>query len=95
MNSTMRRYCESRIAGKHVWSSPHHPLTLGKLSAFQKGLKRFLVHRLGRNTEKDAIDESIRIYVDWHNDGLKARTIGCYPGERYSDKGDPDSTRGS
>ena len=35
MNSAMRRYCESRITGKHIWSSVHHPQTLGKLSAFQ------------------------------------------------------------
>jgi hypothetical protein len=84
MNSTMRRYCESRMTGKHIWSSVHHPQTLGKLSAFQKGLKRFLIHRLGRSTDKDAIDEYIRIYVDWHNNGLKVRTTGCYPEDRYS-----------
>jgi hypothetical protein len=84
MNSTMRRYCESQIAGKHIWSSVHHPQTLGKLSAFQKGLKRFLFHKLGRSTDKDAMDESIRIYVDWHNNGLKIRTTRCYPEERYS-----------
>ncbi|MDG6929124.1 MAG: hypothetical protein JRN29_03630 [Nitrososphaerota archaeon] len=27
MNSTMRRYCESSITGRHVWSSIHHPQT--------------------------------------------------------------------
>jgi hypothetical protein len=84
MNSTMRRYCESQIAGKHIWSSVHHPQTLGKLSAFQKGLKRFLIHRLGRSTDKDAIDECIRVYVDWHNNGLRVRTTRCHPEERYS-----------
>lgn len=90
MNSTMRRYCEARITGKHIWSSIHHPQTLGKLSAFQKGLKRFLIHRLGRSrTDKDAIDEHIRIYVDWHNNGLKVRTTECYPEERYSGQRDP------
>ena len=84
MNSTMRRYCERQMTGKHIWSSVHHPQTLGKLSAFQKGLKRFLVHRLGRITDKDAVDESIRIYVSWYNNGKKVRTTGCYPEERYS-----------
>jgi hypothetical protein len=89
MNSAMRRYCESHVTGKHIWSSVHHPQTLGKLSAFQKGLKRFLIHRLGRSTDKDAIDECIRVYVDWHNNGLKVRTTKCYPEERYSGMRDP------
>ena len=89
MNSAMRRYCESHITGKHIWSSLHHPQTLGKLSAYQKGLKAFLIHRLGRSTDKDAIDECIRIYVDWHNNGLKVRTTMCYPEERYSGARDP------
>jgi len=88
MNSTMRRYCESHITGRHTRSSIHHPQTLGKLSAFQKGLKQFLIHRLGRSTDRDAIDECIRIYVHWRNNGLKIRTIGCYPEERYSGRGD-------
>ena len=89
MNSTMRRYCERQLTGKHIWSSVHHPQTLGKLSAFQKGLKRFLIHRLGRSTDEDAIDESIRIYVSWYNNGKKVRTTGCYPEERYSGTRDP------
>jgi hypothetical protein len=89
MNSTMRRYCEEHTTGKHIWSTIHHPQTLGKLSAFQKDMKRFLVHRLGRSTDKDAIDECIRIYVDWHNNGLKVRTTRCYPEERYSGERDP------
>lgn len=84
MNSTMRKYCEGQVTGKHIWSSVHHPQTLGKLSAFQKGLKRFLVHRLGRSTDEDAIDGSIRIYVNWYNNGKKVRTTKCYPEERYS-----------
>jgi Homeodomain-like domain len=89
MNSTMRRYCEARITSKHIWSTIHHPQTLGKLSAFQKDMKRFLIHRLGRSTDKDAIDECVRIYVDWHNNGLKVRTIRCSPEERYSGRRDP------
>ena len=89
MNSTMRKYCEGHIAGKHIWSSVHHPQTLGKLSAYQKGLKAFLIHRLGRSVDKGAIDECVRIYVDWHNNGLKVRTTRCYPEERYSGRRDP------
>jgi hypothetical protein len=88
MNSTMRRYCESHVTGRHIWSSVHHPQTLGKLSAFQKGLKRFLIHRLGRSTNDEDIDESIRTYVSWYNNGKKVRTTGCYPEERYSGERD-------
>ena len=84
MNSTMHRYCEGQITGKHIWSSVHHPQTLGKLSAFQKGLKRFLIHRLGRSTDKDAIDKCIRNYLNWYNNGKKVKTTKCYPEERYS-----------
>jgi hypothetical protein len=89
MNSTMRRYCEEHTTGKHIWSTIHHPQTLGKLSAFQKDMKRFLIHRLGRSRDKDALDECVRIYVDWHNNGLKVRTIRCSPEERYSGRKDP------
>jgi hypothetical protein len=89
MNSTMRRYCEIHITGKHIWSSVHHPQTLGKLSNFQKGLKAFLVHRLGRSADKDAIDECIATYVDWYNNGKRIRTTKCYPEDRYSGKRDP------
>lgn len=89
MNSTMRRYCEGHISGKHIWSSVHHPQTLGKLSNFQKGMKAFLIHRLGRSRDKDAIDECITTYVDWYNNGKRIRTTKCYPEDRYSGKRDP------
>jgi hypothetical protein len=89
MNPTMRRYCEAHISGKHIWSTVHHPQTLGKLSAYQKGLKRFLIHRLGQSTDKDAIDKCVRTYVHWHNTGLRVRTIRCSPEERYSGERDP------
>lgn len=89
MNSTMRGYCEGHISGKHIWSSVHHPQTLGKLSNFQKGMKSFLIHRLGRSTDNDAIDECIVIYVDWYNNGKRIRTTKEYPEERYSGQRDP------
>lgn len=88
-NSTMRRYCEGHITGRHIWSSVHHPQTLGKLSNFQKGMKAFLAHRLGRSTDPEAVDECIATYVDWYNNGKKVRTTKCYPEERYSGRRDP------
>lgn len=87
-NSVMKKYCEEYLTEEHIWSSVHHPQTLGKLSAFQKGLKSFLRYRLGNSTDPQAIDECIAIYVDWYNNGKKVSTTGCYPEERYSGKRD-------
>jgi len=47
---------------------------MGKLSNFQKGLKRFLRHRLENSTDLHTIDECISIYVDWYNNGKKLST---------------------
>jgi transposase len=88
-NSVMRKYCETHISGKHIWSSVHHPQTLGKLSNFQKGMKSFLRHRLGRARDANTIDECIAIYVDWYNNGKKMSTTRCCPEERYSGNRDP------
>jgi hypothetical protein len=41
-NSNIRQYCDLYLNEKHIWSSIHHPETLGKPSAYQKGLKDFL-----------------------------------------------------
>jgi hypothetical protein len=27
-NSTMRRYCDQYLTGKHIWTSIHHPQTM-------------------------------------------------------------------
>ena len=87
-NSVMKKYCDQYLTGKHIWTSVHHPQTMGKLSNFQKGLKRFLRHRLGNSTDLFSIDECISIYVDWYNNGKKVSTTGYYPEERYSGKRD-------
>ena len=76
------------FTGKHIWSSVHHPQTLGKLSNFQKGMKAFLRHRLGRDRDPDAIDECIQIYVDWYNNGKTVSTTKSYPEERYCGRRD-------
>jgi hypothetical protein len=28
-NSTMRKYCDTYLTGKHIWTSIHHPQTMG------------------------------------------------------------------
>lgn len=87
-NRVMREYCEKYINEKHIWTSLHHPQTLGKLSAFQKGLKRFLYHKLGPSRDIHQIDRYIDVYVHWYNNGKFHSAIDTYPEERYSGQRD-------
>jgi hypothetical protein len=87
-NKVIREYCETHINEKHIWTSIHHPQTLGKLSAFQKGLKRFLYHKLGPSRDIHEIDSYIEIYVHWYNNGKYHSVIAAYPEERYSGQRD-------
>ena len=89
-NQTIRKYCEDNINEKHIWTSVHHPQTMGKLSAFQKGLKRFLHHNLGATRKKDDIDRLIDVYIHWYNNGKYHSAISTYPEERYSGQRDAD-----
>lgn len=87
-NSIMKKYCDQYLTGTHIWTSIHHPQTMGKLSNAQRGLKRFLIHRLRRSTDHEDIDRCISVYVDWYNNGKKVSTTKCYPEERYSGQRD-------
>lgn len=89
-NSEIRKYCEEVLNGKHIWSSIHHPQTLGKLSAFQKALKRFLRHQLGGSTKFKEINHWIDVFVVWYNNGKFHSSIKTYPAVRYSGKRDED-----
>ena len=89
-NSVMKRYCKQYLSEKHIWTWVHHPQTMGKLSNAQKGLKRFLIYRLGWSKDSQSVDESISIYIDWYNNGKKISTTGYYPEERYSGKRDTE-----
>ena len=87
-NQVIREYCENYINEKHIWTSVHHPQTMGKLSAFQKGLKRFLHHNLGVSRDSHEIDYYIDVYVHWYNNGKYHSAIDTYPEERYSGQRD-------
>jgi len=89
-NSEIRKYCEECINEKHIWTSIHHPQTMGKLSAYQKGLKRFLRHRLLGSRNKRRICRDIKIYNNYYNNGKYHSSIQGYPEERYSGKRDED-----
>jgi transposase len=83
-NKVIREYCQDHINEKHIWTSIHHPQTMGKLSAFQKGLKRFLYHNLQSSRDIHEIDYYISVYVHWYNNGKYHSAIASYPEERYS-----------
>jgi len=87
-NSVMRKYCAEFVKEKHIWTSVHHPQTMGKLSAYQKNLKRFLKHRLGNSRDVRDIERNIKIFNLWYNHGRKHRVIHSYPEEKYSGKRD-------
>lgn len=87
-NSEMRKYCEEYVNEKHIWATVHHPQTLGKLSAYQKGLKRFLRHTLGSSKDRSKIDKHIRIYNHWYNNGKYHSSIDARPEDRYSGQAD-------
>jgi len=87
-NKVIREYCQDHINEKHIWTSIHHPQTMGKLSAFQKGLKRFLHHKLGASRDIHEIDYYINVYVHWYNNGKYHSVIDTYPEERYSGQRD-------
>lgn len=87
-NAEIRKYCEECIAEKHIWTSIHHPQTMGKLSVYQKGLKHFLRHRLGRSRNRAKINKWIKIYNSWYNNGKFHSVTGTYPEERYSGQRD-------
>ncbi len=90
VNSVMRKYCEQYLNEKHIWTSIHHPQTMGKLSAYQKWLKHFLRHRLKGSRNRQKIAKEIRIYNQYYNNGRFHSVIQTYPEMRYSGELDPD-----
>ena len=82
--ASMRKYCEEHVREKHIWSSPNHPQTLGKLGAFQKGLKSFVEHMMKGSMDRRRMRRWIRVYVDWYNNGRYHQGIKGRPEERYS-----------
>ena len=84
MNARMRNYCEECLNEKHIWTSVHHPQTMGKLSAYQKGLKRFLRHQLRGSRNRFRINYWIGIFNNWYNNGKCHSSINTVPEGRYS-----------
>ena len=83
-NAEMRKYCEEFLNEKHIWTSVHHPETMGKLSAFQKALKRFLRFHIPMSTDLKEINSYVEIFVKWYNNGKYHSAIKTFPEVRYS-----------
>jgi hypothetical protein len=84
LNSEIRKYCDEHVREKHIWTSVHHPQTMGKLSAFQKGLKLFVEFKMKGSRNRRRMDRWIRVYVDWYNNGRYHQGISGRPESRYS-----------
>jgi len=80
----LREYRAWHVTGKHIHATAWHPQTLGKLSAYQKGLKRFLDWTLGETGDRVALEGRVRTYNLWYNNGRPHSAIGGYPEEVYS-----------
>ncbi len=87
-NSRMRKYCDEHLNEKHIWTSVHHPQTMGKLSAYQKALKRFLRHQLEGSRNRSKINYWISVFNGWYNNGKYHSSIRTVPEKRYSGKVD-------
>jgi len=61
---------------------------MGKLSAYQKGLKRFLRYKLGNSRDLCKINRWIQVYDHWYNNGRYHLSIQAYPEVRYAGKQD-------
>ena len=83
-NGRIRQYCDIYLNEKHIWASIHHPQTLGKLSSYQKGLKRFLRHQVGRSRDRALINKWIKVYNVWYNNGRYHSSIKTVAEIRYS-----------
>jgi hypothetical protein len=88
LNARMREYCREHVRESHIWASPNHPQTLGKLSALQKGLKWFVEFMLKGSRDKRKMRKWIRVYLDWYNNGRYHQGIKGYPEDRYSGQRD-------
>jgi transposase len=85
-NSHMREYCDHNVTGRLIHTSIRHPQTMGKLSQYQKKMKRFLYYRLGESKSRQKIRVEIRTWNLWYNNGKYHSVIKGCPEMLYSGK---------
>ena len=83
-NKFWAAYREGHVRKKHIHCSVRHPETLGKLSAYQKGLKKFVKHHLGGSRNRARMAKLIDIYNLYVNNAKQHSSTGKVPEEAYS-----------
>ncbi|MBM4250325.1 MAG: transposase family protein [Euryarchaeota archaeon] len=83
-NESFLKYLKNHVLKNHIHSSINHPQTLGKMSAYQKGLKGFLEYKLGDSCDRFLIRPLVRAYNLFYNNGRRHRIINRTPAESYS-----------
>jgi transposase InsO family protein len=86
-NGRARAYCHAS-GTHHIWSTPGHPQTLGKVGRVQKDLKRILV--LAGWTDRADLSRKVSAYVAFYNHACVHRRIGSTPIQREG--GEEDSS---
>jgi len=87
-NPSLLAYLKKHVLKEHIHASVGHPQTLGKISAYQKGLKKFLKYRLGDCCDRVFIRPFIKAYNLFYNNGRRNRMTEEIPAEIYSGKKD-------
>jgi hypothetical protein len=87
-NKSFRAYLKDYVLKNHIRASIRHPQTLGKISAYQKGLKRFLRYKLGNSCNRILIKVLLRAYNLFYNNGRYHRITKGIPSQIYSGKRD-------
>ena len=82
-NLSFMEYLNTHVLKNHIHSSFYHPQTLGKISAYQKGLKGFLKYKLGDCCDRIFIRPFIKAYNLFYNNGRRNRMTGEIPAEIY------------
>jgi hypothetical protein len=81
-------YLKRHVLKDHIHSSIRHPQTLGKLSAYQKGVKNFLRYKLGDSCNRLLAKVLLKAYNLFYNNGRFHRGAKGIPAEIYSGKRD-------
>ena len=87
-NLFFMEYLNKHVRKNHIHSSFYHPQTLGKISAYQKGLKSFLKYKLGDCGDRIFIRPFIKAYNLFYNNGRRHRIANGIPAELYSGRKD-------
>jgi len=87
-NTSFLDYLKKHVRKDHIHSSFYHPQTLGKISSYQKGLKKFLRYLLGDSCDKFLIKPLIKAYNLFYNNGRRNRMTEEIPAELYSGRKD-------